>query len=79
MKYVYMIDYENEYGADQIECVSAKDLLQTLKCTFKSQEDGKVHYLKKVMKEDRWLEEDISDPLLNKCKKILGYTPDRNN
>lgn len=72
-KYVYMINYEDEWGYDQIECDSIKDLKTQLK--FLKQDNAVVNGVKMVENEDRWNEEDVSFTLFKEVVSVLGYVP----
>lgn len=73
-KYVYMIDYKDNYGADQIECYDIKDLTTQLKILAK-ENNSIVENVKLVENQDRWHEEDISFSLAKKVIRILSYKP----
>ena len=72
-KYVYMIDYEDKDGADQIECVNMDELLYHINLAKKEQ--WLVTNVKMVENENREVEEDISITLGKKIVSKLGYKP----
>lgn len=77
--YVYMIDYkENKnslFCCDQIECIDKEDLITQLNL-FANLKYGSyiVDSVKLVNDKERDCERPISDTLLNKIIKILGYS-----
>lgn len=73
-KFVYMIDYENDYGNDQVECTDIKDLITQLNYLIKDK-SVIIENVKLVENEERWNEEKISFSLANKIIRILGYKP----
>lgn len=73
MKYVYMIDYENNYEYDQCECYNQKDVMTQLK--YLKQDNAKIINVKLVEDKDRYHEESISIRLMNRIIKFLGYKP----
>lgn len=72
-KFVYMVDYQDEYGANQIECDDIKDLTTQLRYLVKDK--AVVENVKLVENEDRWNEEEISFSLAQQVIRILGYNP----
>lgn len=75
-KYVYMIDYSNELGGDQIECCNAKETIEQLKYLIEDK-NCLVENVKLVEEKDRWNEEDISFSLAKKIIDMLKYVPKR--
>lgn len=72
-KYIYMIDYEDKDGADQIECVNMDELLYHINLVKKEQ--WLVTNVKLVENENREVEEEISITLGKKIISKLGYKP----
>lgn len=72
-KFVYMVDYRDKYGIDQIECNDIKDLTTQLR--YLAEDKAAVENVKLVENEDRWNEEEISFTLAQQVIRILGYNP----
>lgn len=72
-KFVYMVDYQYEYGADQMECDDIKDLTTQLR--YLAKDKVVVENVKLVENEYRWNEEEISFSLAQQVIRILGYKP----
>ena len=68
-----MVDYQYEYGADQMECDDIKDLTTQLR--YLAKDKAVVENVKLVENEDRWNEEKISFTLAQQVIRILGYNP----
>lgn len=73
-KYVYMIDYQDNSGADQIECDSVKDVIIQLGY-LRDFDQLVVENVKRVKDNDRYCEFNISEASMKKVKKVLGYEP----
>lgn len=82
MKYVYMIDYENKQGLDQVECWTQSEVITELKyLSLKNAytKDIKIINVKLVEDEKREHEEEISYSLSKKVIRLLGYKPEYMN
>lgn len=75
--YVFMIDYkenkEDLFCCDQIECNDKEDLLQQIKLFANGEYSEVVESVKIIKDEERDVERPISNSLLNKIQKLLGY------
>lgn len=73
-KYVYMIDYSDKLGGNQIECYNAKETIEQLKYLIEDK-NCLVENVKLVENNDRWNEEDISFSFAKKIINMLKYVP----
>lgn len=73
-KYVYMIDYSDKLGGNQIECYNAKETIEQLKYLIEDK-NCLVENVKLVENNDRWNEEDISFSFAKKIINMLKYAP----
>lgn len=73
-KYLYMIDYSDKLGGNQIECYNAKETIEQLKYLIEDK-NCLVENVKLVEKNDRWNEEDISFSFAKKIINMLKYAP----
>lgn len=73
-KYVYMIDYSDKLGGNQIECYNAKETIEQLKYLIEDK-NCLVENVKLVENNDRWNEEDISFSFAKKNINMLKYAP----
>lgn len=72
--YVYMIDYQNSYGGDQMECYDKVDLIKTITMIANGDYPPLVVKQVKLVKDnERCVEKPISNTLLAKIEKILKY------
>ncbi len=72
-KYVYIIDYRDRYGADQMECNNMEDVYTQLK--YLKEDNSIVENVKKVDVEDRYIERNISITSIRKVIRTLKYKP----
>ena len=79
MKYVYMIDYENEKWSDQCECYSQKEVLENLVYLRDCSYNYKIVNVKLVEDDNREHEEDISYTFGQEVTQLLGYKPEYMN
>ena len=79
MKYVYMIDYEYNFGVtDQVECYTQSEVITELKyLSLKNSytKNIKIVNVKLVEDENREHEEDISYTFGQEVIQLLGYKP----
>lgn len=73
-KYVYMIDYSDKLGGNQIECYNAKETIEQLKYLIEDK-NCLVENVKLVENNDRGNEEDISFSFAKKIINMLKYAP----
>lgn len=74
MKYVYMIDYEDKQGFDQVECYTQSEVLEELKY-LSSKQEVNILDVKLVEDNNREHEEWVSYSFGKEVISILGYIP----